>query len=186
MPDRRPSVPKVIETNRRSYWGPQSRYLRWLPRPTSPELEQPLYVLSGGREQYLAVRPLQHPEPHPLHAVPLFGFSEEWLDPHLPLSHGLLARLSLVVGAHPFYVMLVEASAQQAAAVAAGAFRLQRTGVASRSVSPVLGNSFGVGVADVTQLLGLRGRHRGCASRRSGSPSWRRSPGRCGSNPLPA
>src|SRR5215218_11201295 len=124
----------VIETERRSCWGPQGRHLRRPPRLVSPELEQPLYVLSGGRNQDLAVRPLQRPEPHPLHAVPLLGFAEERLDPHLPLSQGLFAGLGLVVGTHPFYVVLVEASAQQATAVGAGAFRLQRTGVAGRGV----------------------------------------------------
>ena len=143
----------VVETEQRSYWESQGRHLRWPPRPASPELKQPLYVLSGGRNQDLAVRPLQRPEPHPLQAVPLLGFAEERLDPHLPLAQALLAGLGLVVDAHPVYVVLVEAAAQQAAAAGADAFRLQSAGVAGRGVGPLLGNPFGVGVADVAQLF---------------------------------
>src|SRR5215208_5096903 len=106
-----PSVPLAIEVERRSCWGPQRRHLRRPPGSASTELEQPLDVLPRGGHQDLAVRPLQRPEPHPLHPMPLLGFAEERLDPHLPLAHGLLARLGFVVGAHPLCVALVEASA---------------------------------------------------------------------------
>jgi hypothetical protein len=147
------SVPLAMEVERRSCWGPQRRHLRRPAGPDSSELHQPLHALSGGSDQDLAVRPLQCPEPHPLHPVPPLGLREERLDPHLPLSHGLLARLGFVVGAYPFCVVLVEASAQQAAAVGAGAFRLQLARVADRGVGPVLGGSFRVGVADVSQFL---------------------------------
>jgi hypothetical protein len=89
--------------------------------------------------------------------MPALGFGEERLDPHLPLAHGLLASLGLVVVPDSLKVVLIEAATQEATAVAVGAFALQRAGVAYLGVGPVLGYPLCyplcVGVADVAQFF---------------------------------
>ena len=117
--------------------------------------KQPLYVLSRSGQQSFCVYSLERPEPESSHPMPALGFGEERLDPHLPLAHGLLASLGLVVVPDSLKVVLIEAATQEATAVAGGAFALQRAGVAYTSASRpgTWLPSLCVGVADVAQFF---------------------------------
>jgi hypothetical protein len=44
-------------------------------------------------------------KPEPTQAVPILGFTEEWLDPDLPLGHRLLVHSRLVIGTHTVEVL---------------------------------------------------------------------------------
>src|SRR5215212_8469313 len=148
--------------------------------------KQPLYVLSRSGQQSFCVYSLERPEPESSHPMPALGFCEERLDPHLPLAHGLLASLGLVVVPDSLKVVLIEAATKEATAVAVGAFALQR---AARCIPrrrpgtwlPSLCRSCRCGA-----VLRRWGRRRGFFPHRSGSPSLRRSWSCCGSSLLPA
>src|SRR4051812_3428507 len=94
----------------------QGLSLRHLPRSPAPEIEQPLYVLSRSDHHRLYVHPPELPETEAPHAVPLFGFPEHGLHPHLAFAQSFLVRTGVTVGADPFEDLLVEAAHQHATA----------------------------------------------------------------------
>ena len=88
--------------------------------------------------------------------MPLLCFSNQRLDPDLPLADRLLIGLRRVVTLHPFQVGLIEAASYLAPVVIGRALALEPTGVAGGSRGPVGANPFGVFVRAEAQCLVTR------------------------------
>jgi hypothetical protein len=76
--------------------------------------------------------------------MPLLGFSEQRLDPHLPFAKGLLVGESSAIGAYPIVVVFVAVAVDGTAVLGVGASLLEYAGVADLCLGPVHGPSSGV------------------------------------------
>jgi hypothetical protein len=78
----------------------------------------------------------------------LFSFTEQWLNPDLPLAHCLFVSFGLMVALHPVKILLEKRAAEMTTAFAVGAFRLNRTAIADVGVrSLCYFTSSGVGLS---------------------------------------
>ncbi len=62
--------------------------------------------------------------------MPVFGFAEEWFDPHLPLAHRLLVGRRRVIAADSLAVLFIEVPIELAAFGAVGALRAEGASLA--------------------------------------------------------
>src|SRR5258708_37144183 len=102
------------------------------PRAASPSpfFEQPLEILPSGPHQRLTIHAPESSEAKAPHAMPIFAFSEERLDPHAPLTHSFLIWLGYMIGANLLEVLLIKAAFEQTPLITGGALWLEWTGVA--------------------------------------------------------
>src|SRR5258708_9512018 len=78
------------------------------PRAASPTalFEQPLEILPSGPHQRLTIHAPESSEAKAPHAMPIFAFSEERLDPHDALTPSFLIWLGFIFGPNLLQVTL--------------------------------------------------------------------------------
>src|SRR2546425_11545783 len=91
------------------------------PSSPPPLTEQSFQVLTGRRDERLAVHFPQSPETETPQAVPVLRLGEERLDPDVALADRLLTDRGRVIAAHAIQVRLVEVPIDLASVGAGGA-----------------------------------------------------------------